>query len=170
MKNYETAAHQFYSRQNLKNLPLNSWDLYSTHFDALCAEAKDLHILKDLAKANSWSAPVAFEEALIDRKEVIVVTDAALNIVHATHNMIAMNGYTLKETKGQKPKMFQGALTSKETTQKIAKAIKNEESFETVVLNYRKDGSTYNCWIKGQPLFNDHGKVVNFIAFEREVA
>ncbi|MFT5737705.1 MAG: hypothetical protein ACI9SG_002055, partial [Maribacter sp.] len=32
------------------------------------------------------------------------------------------------------------------------------------------DGSTYNCWINGQPVFNKKGKLINFIAFEREVA
>ena len=170
MKNYDTAAHQFYTHQNLKSLPLKSWDIYSTYFSTLCDESRDLVILQDLAKENAWVTPIAFQEALVKHKQVIVVTDAQLNIVHATHNITQMNGYALEEIRGQKPKMFQGELTSKEVTKKIGMAVKNEEPFETVVLNYRKDGSQYKCWIKGQPLFDNRGKVVNFIAFEREVA
>jgi len=81
-----------------------------------------------------------------------------------------MNGHTLNEIKGKNPKNFQGEETSKKITATIAKAIKNEEPFEATVVNYRKDGSTYNCWIKGEPIFNKKGKVVNFIAYEREVA
>ena len=66
--------------------------------------------------------------------------------------------------------MFQGKLTCRETANKIGNAVKNKMAFEATILNYRKDGSTYNCWIKGAPIKDNKGNVVNFIAFEREVA
>ena len=81
-----------------------------------------------------------------------------------------MNGYTLNEIKGKTPRIFQGKETSSKVSATIGKAVKNKKPFEAIVVNYRKDGSTYNCWIKGEPIFNKKGKIVNFIAFEREVA
>ena len=107
---------------------------------------------------------------MVEKKQVIVVTDAQLNIVHATHNIYGMNGYNTDEILGKKPKMFQGKATCKETTKYIAKAVKAKKSFEAVLVNYRKDGSSYKCWIKGEPIWNNKGKVVNFIAYERKVA
>ena len=39
-----------------------------------------------------------------------------------------------------------------------------------VLVNYRKDGTTYKCWIQASPVLDETGRVVNFIAFEKEVA
>ncbi|MGB2759075.1 MAG: PAS domain-containing protein, partial [Maribacter stanieri] len=78
--------------------------------------------------------------------------------------------YHPEEIIGKSPKMFQGNLTSKSTLKIVSDAVKQKNSFEVTVVNYRKDGSTYNCWIQGQPVFDLKGDIVNFIAFEKEVA
>ena len=170
IKQYDEAAHQFYGLQDIKGLPLISWDQYGTYFNAVCEHFEDIVSLRRLAADNKWAYHTEFEAALFDKKSVIVVTDAKLTIVHATNNMASMNGYRPKEVLGQKPKVFQGPETCMETAKRIRKAIANKLPFEETVLNYRKNGSTYNCWIKGVPIFNMAGKLVNFVAYEREVA
>jgi hypothetical protein len=47
---------------------------------------------------------LGFQNKLKD--EVVIVTDAKLEIVFASHNMTKMNGYV--ESDRKKPKMFQG--------------------------------------------------------------
>ncbi|MDT0620332.1 PAS domain-containing protein [Croceitalea vernalis] len=170
LQHYDKAAYNFYSKQGVLNLPVSGWDVFSKYFQKMCDNLSDLGILKALSDQKSWENKFPFEKEIIEKEHIIVVTDAQLNIVHATKNIFHMNGYTPDEIKGLKPKMFQGEKTCKETASKIAKAVKSEQPFEAVILNYRKDGSTYNCWIKGAPIRNKKGKVVNFIAFEREVA
>ena len=123
-----------------------------------------------LGHMNKWNDFSLFEKEILQKNHIVVVTDAQLKIVHASESIFEMNGYRPKEIIGKNPKMFQGKNTCKKTSQKIREAIENQEIFDEVVLNYRKDGSTYNCWIKGFPIKNRKGKVVNFIAFEREVA
>jgi len=81
-----------------------------------------------------------------------------------------MNGYSPKDIVGKKPNMFQGSETCPETTRSIRSAVQNKTPFEAIIINYRKDGSSYKCWIKGEPVFNTSGEVVNFIAYEKEVA
>ena len=169
-KNYDKAASKFYTSHKPKVLPILSWDLSGYFFDKTCKDLDDLRFLKNLAQSNRWSYRNTFNEELMDREEVIVVTDPELKIVYATNNVFKMNGYTLNEIQGKNPKIFQGEKTSSKITATIAKAVKNKEPFEATVVNYRKDGSTYNCWIKGEPIFNKKGKIVNFIAYEREVA
>ncbi len=170
IKDYDIAANRFYSSLDIKSLPLNSWDFYATFFDKVCHASNDVFMLQNLAKSNKWSYNENFEEELFQKEHVILITDAKLTIVHATQNMLHMNGYTPEEVLGKKPKMFQGIHTSKETLKNIGEAVKNKKTFEAVVLNYRKDGSTYKCWIKGEPILNTSGELVNFIAYEREVA
>jgi len=170
LNNYDRAASKFYTNKKLNSFPISSWDHSGPNFDQICKDFDDLRFLKNLAQANRWSYRNTFDKELIEKEEVILVTDPELKIVYATNNVFKMNGYTLNKIKGKNPKIFQGEETSSKITATIAKAVKNREPFEAIILNYRKDGSTYNCWIKGEPIFNKKGKIVNFIAFEREVA
>jgi len=142
-KNYDVAASSFYSSVKINSLPILSWDIYASYYNDICKKYNDINFLNLLSKENKWSNKEIFDEELFYNNNVIVVTDTKLNIVPDT----------CKKTK------------------KIVKlAIKNERPFEVILVNYRKDGSNYNCSIKGKPIFNKLGKVVNFIAFEKEVA
>jgi len=170
MKQYDEAAHRFYVTQLIKSLPLTSWDLYGPYFNTVCGHFDDIFLLQQMAKDNKWGQHSEFEAELFDKNSVIVVTDVKLTIVHATKNIAVMNGYQPKEVLGRKPRLFQGPDTCTETTQRIRTAITNKLPFEETVLNYRKNGSTYYCWIKGEPIFDTAGKLVNFVAFEKEVA
>ena len=170
MEEYDKAAHRFYSALDLKSLPLISWDIYGSYFDTLCKNYDDIEALRRLSINNKWSYTSEFKEALIQKEHIILVTDPQLTIVHATYNIAAMNGYFPGEIIGRKPKMFQGVKTDRKITQNIGKAVRKQLPFEAVITNYRKDGSTYNCWIRGEPIYNVDGKLVNFIAYEKEVA
>ncbi len=170
IQHYDRAAHDFYQKQTFTALPLTTWDLFAEQFKTTCEGLNDITQFKKLAEANKWKTSISFKNEILDKNHVVVVTDEALNIVHTSQNIHKMNGYTTKELVGKKPKLFQGTLTCKETSRKIGEAVQNKIPFEATILNYRKDGSTYNCWIKGAPIKDVNGKVVNFIAFEREVA
>ncbi|MFT4831229.1 MAG: PAS domain S-box-containing protein [Psychroserpens sp.] len=170
MKHYEKAISKFYSSLELNPIPLLSWDFSLPNFSNFCKYQKDIDILDAIAAKNQWTLQPKFKLELQEKEQIIVVTDATLKIVYATKNIFEMNGYTLNEIIGKRPKMFQGQGTDKNTISSISKAVKNQLPFEARVLNYRKDGSEYWCDIKAQPLFDQKGKVVNFIAYEREVA
>lgn len=170
MKAYDNAAYRFYREVQLKCLPLNSWDIYGLYFDTLCGAFEDIVSLQRLSEDNKWSFPSAYKDALLKKNQIVIVTDTDSKIVHATHNITLMNGYRPEEILGKKPKMFQGAETSKKTIGEIRKAIDNQIPFEAVICNYRKDGTAYNCWIKAEPIFDTKGELVNFIAYEKEVA
>jgi PAS domain S-box-containing protein len=110
------------------------------------------------------SRGLGFQNKLKD--EVVIVTDAKLEIVFASHNMTKMNGYVEEEVIGRSPKMFQGHSSNVLTSSKIRKAIQ-QQPFEQTVVNYNKNGEIYICLIKGFPVFNIKGKLSHFIAFEK---
>jgi PAS domain S-box-containing protein len=170
LEHYDIAAQKFYATQQINSLPLISSDVSGEFFKRVCDGSKDIAILNHIAKAHHWASLPNMNEALICNRQVIVLTDAQLRIVHASHNIEEMNGYSAAEVIGKSPKMFQGEATCKETTKNISRAVRNNHSFEAVVLNYRKDGTPYNCWIKADPIFDESGTVVHFIAYEKEVA
>ncbi|WP_435623875.1 PAS domain-containing protein [Flagellimonas sp.] len=169
-KFYDEALCNFYSKLQISSYPISSLDIYAQHFNKVCKNLNDIAGLTNLAKRQDWKESLPLRQEIMDKEHVVVVTDAQLNIVYATQNIFSMNGYSPEEVVGNKPKMFQGEKTCPDTSKKISAAIKQLSPFEATITNYRKDGSIYNCWIKGQPIFNRKGKVVNFIAFEKEVA
>jgi PAS domain S-box-containing protein len=170
MKEYDEAANRFYNSLDLKTFPLVTGDIYLSHFDILCETYQDVLILEGLAESNNWSYCSKFDEVLLRKEQVIIVTDPKLTIVHATGNIWKMNGYRPSEVMGLQPKLFQGPETCSITLGRIRTAIQKREPFEETILNYRKNGIAYVCWIKGEPIFDTGGKLVNFIAYEKEVA
>ncbi|WP_276388823.1 PAS domain-containing protein [Eudoraea chungangensis] len=167
---YDNAASHFYTKHNLHCLPFNSWDISGRYFDEICKEFKNLNTLDSLAKNKKWTKPLALKAKVMEEGYVVLVTDADLRIVHATNNIKKMNGYTPEEVKGKRPSIFQGAETKSSSKELIREALREKRPFETVVINYKKDGTTYKCWIKAEPLFNKKGDLINFIAFEKAVA
>ncbi len=167
---YDEAISKFYRNQEINSYPLSSLDIYSQHFDKVCQSLQDISNLSDLAKKEKWGYDLPFKDEILGKEHVVVVTDPQLNIVYASQNIYSMNGYRPEEILGKKPKMFQGEKTCMDTARTISMAVRNLESFEATITNYRKNGSTYNCWIQGAPVFDTQGKVVNFIAFEKDEA
>lgn len=169
--NYDNALDRFQKTLKINSLPLTSWDFYSPYLDIISESNHDINVLQSLCDKNRWAFnSLRFKEELIDKEHTIVVTDLDLRIVYASQNIWKMNRYRPEEIVGQKPKIFQGEKTCKEALRVVSNSIKSQKPFKVELVNYRKDGSTYNCQIYGQPIFNKAGEIVNFIAFEKEVA
>ncbi|MDR6966712.1 PAS domain S-box-containing protein [Flavobacterium arsenatis] len=166
LKEYEKAQSDYSSNLTLNRMPLASWDFYGAFLQDLNSNFLDLKQLKALTINNNWISDFDFETELQD-ENVIVVTDSTLKIVFASHTILKMTGYQSQEVIGESPKLFQGKATSRKTSAEIRMAIENQEPFEKTVVNYRKSGETYDCHIKGFPIFNKKGKLSHFIAFEK---
>ena len=168
-KVYDAAFAKQNNKAPVNGMPLVSWDIYSQFLFQTNALINDVNSLNQIATKNQWESVWDFKENLQD-KTVIVVTDAQLKIVFATKNIKSMNGYEANEVVGNSPKMFQGKQTDLQVSNEIRQAIINKIPFEKNVINYCKDVSLYKCHIKGFPVFNHKGEVINFIAFEKIAA
>ncbi len=168
-KVYDNAFAKQHDKAFINGMPLVSWDIYAQFLLQTNALISDAHALNQIAAKNQWQSVWDFKENLQD-KTVIVVTDAALKIVFATKNIKTMNGYEPNEVIGNSPKMFQGEQTNLQVSFEIRQAVLNKIPFDKNVINYCKDGSLYQCQIKGFPVFNHKGAVTNFIAFEKIAA
>ena len=169
LKEYETAIDKYFKSLSITKSPLKCWSFYGNYFEKLKTSLSDSTLLDAIVTTNNWNTNWSFQEELND-ETVIVVTDATLNIVFASKNMIKMNGYVPTEVIGNSPKMFQGELTDDSISREISIAVKTQQPFDKIIMNYCKDGSLYKCHIKGYPVFNKKGLLTNFIAFEKIAA
>jgi PAS domain S-box-containing protein len=129
---------------------------------------KDLQALNKIHRLNNWGYILFnYHEALIWENKTIIVTNTQLQIIYATENLLAMNGYHPSEVIGKRPAIFQGPETSVETRKFIKSAIQALQPFNTSIINYKKNGSMYTCHIEAFPIFDINGKLVNFVAIEK---
>lgn len=130
----------------------------------------DVQSLKKISGKNKWTDTWDMEAALLQHGKVVLVTDSLLHIVFASSNILLMNGYLPKDVVGKTPRLFQGKNTSAATKQVVRKAIIKMQPFTVSLLNYRKNGSVYNCGIEAFPVFNNRKEHINYIAFEKILA
>jgi PAS domain S-box-containing protein len=101
---------------------------------------------------------------------VAIVTNAQGEIEWVNDSFYKLTGYTFAEVIGKKPgDILQGAKTSKETVAAIREALAKHEPFSGEILNYSKDGSPYWLLLNINPVFDDDGKLIQFIAIESEI-
>lgn len=167
LKQYEEAIVNYHSVLRIKSLPIFSSNFHYEFLKEVKESFLDLNSLKDIAYQNKWKSSSEWDIKAPIKEEVIIVTDAKLRIVFASHNMVKMNGYLAKEVLGKSPKMFQGQVTDRVVSNEINVAIQSQQAFEKTVLNYKKNGEIYACLIKGYPVFNLKGQLSHYIAFEK---
>jgi PAS domain S-box-containing protein len=163
---YDEAYAKCNQEKGLKKIPVSSWDFHNEFTNKLKISFLDSNDLYLMSSQNKWSnCSWDYNKHLQD--EVIIVTNTSLNIVFASQNIIQMNGYSKAEVLGKSPKMFHGLDTDQKVSGEIREAIQLQVPFEKTILNYKKNGKSYLCHIKGFPVFNTKGTLSHFIAFEK---
>lgn len=155
---YEKALVKYHSTLRIVPVPLMCWDIFASYSQ----ELNNYNAIQ-----SKWHIQENFNAIVYQQKRDIIVTNVNQEIVFATQGIHEMNGYHAFELIGKSPKIFQGELTSAESKNKIRTAIKNQLPFKDIILNYKKDGSTYLCDIEAFPKFNKKGVLINYVAFEK---
>ena len=147
--------------------PLMCWDIFMESHYRRMQKAEGLELLQAFAKAHRWRIDWNLNKLLLAEERVALVTDTAQIIQFATPNMQAMTGYEVEELIGQTPRILQGKDTDAHTRKLLREAIAARQPFSGSLLNYRKNGMPYDCWVDEYPVWNKKGVLVNFVAFEK---
>ena len=110
--------------------------------------------------------------ALVAEKtdNAIVITDAKGHIEWANDGFMRISGYAIEEAIGKSPgSLLQGPETNQETVAYIRNQIKEEKSLRAELLNYSKTGKKYWIEISIQPIYDENGQLINFIAVESDI-
>ena len=110
--------------------------------------------------------------AMADAPIGIVITDyteADNPIIYANDGFAELTGYDPSEVTGQNCRLLQGEQTSEERVATMRRAIDSADSVTVELRNYRRDGSLFWNQVSIAPIFDDDGKVTNFVGFQRDV-
>ena len=79
-------------------------------------------------------------------------------------------GYFLDEIIGKTPGSFLiGKDTDPEKTHELRTAILNKKPCNTTILNYKKNGEAFIVYIQLNPVFNETGDLINFVAIQHDI-
>lgn len=112
-------------------------------------------------------------KALQTAQQNFVISDPAIPdnpIVYASQGFLTLTGYSLEEVLGRNCRFLQGPGTDPLAVQKIRKGLEKGEDTTIVLLNYRKDGSTFWNQLFIAALRDGDSNIVNFLGVQCRVS
>jgi PAS domain S-box-containing protein len=153
-------------KRRFKSHPLFCWDIAAPAILQL-PHSPDEEDLRELALKYDWviDVPAVF----LREFEAIVVTTLDQKIVWVSRGFKKMTGYTPSFARHKRPSFLQGEATDPAVRASIRTALGDFKHITETLVNYRKDGTSYDCQVSIQPVRNGSGTVVHFMALERSL-
>ena len=113
--------------------------------------------------------------AIENTLDSIVITDAdALNfpcpkILFVNDAILKSTGYSREELIGQTPSIFHGPKTSKNTLEEIHHKLKEWESCEVEIINYKKNGEEFWVSLSIVPIANEQGVFTHCVSVQKDI-
>lgn len=153
-----------------------SWFMINAYLEGE-AEAENCFIVVTFSDVSDTVGLFSFEDIVENTLDVVIVTEAddiesptGPKIVYVNKAFEILTGYSKKDIIGETPRILQGTLTDKQSTNRIHQALAAQESICETLLNYDKNGRPYWIELNIIPLKNKYGKVTHFAAIERDVS
>jgi diguanylate cyclase (GGDEF)-like protein/PAS domain S-box-containing protein len=118
----------------------------------------------DPAIATSVDQELALmQKALNAISQGVLITDSRRHTTYVNDAFEKMTGYAKSEIMGGSCAMLQGVETNPETVNTLRTALNAGQSFETEILNYRKNGSSFWNALSITPVRDREGQLSQFI-------
>ena len=102
----------------------------------------------------------------------VLITDARLPdnpIIYVNPAFERLTGYSHAEVMGRNCRFLQGVETAPDQIAAIRSAIHDQTACDTVLLNYRKNGTAFWNQLHVSPVFDGTGKVTHFVGIQHDM-
>ena len=110
--------------------------------------------------------------ALVARRtsNAVIITDTRRRITWVNEGFERITGYSAAEVLGRSPGgLLQAEATDPATVRRLREALDSGEAFTGEILNRGKDGRVYWLSLEIQPLRDDEGALIGFMAIELDI-
>ena len=109
-------------------------------------------------------------EAIEQAGEAILVTDREGNIHYANPAFETVTGYSREEAVGKSTRLLNSGQQSPEFYRDLWDTINSGRTWHGSLVNRRKDGALYSEEESISPVFDDEGRIANYVAVKRDVS
>ena len=136
------------------------------------AEEELRQSVEELGDAQKVLQKSLYEESKLslivrNTNDMVVLTDIHGKITWINEAFTKVTGYSLAEIIGEKPgHILQGEETDAHTVASISQDLEAYKEIKTEIINYTKSGEKYWIEVKIQPILDNEGKPVGFMAIQ----
>ena len=115
------------------------------------------------------------ESVVTNTKDSVLITEAkpfdapGPKILYVNEAFTKMTGYSAEDVIGKTPRILQGPKTDIKELEKLSKALRNWESCEITIINYKKNGEEFYINLSVSPVTDSKGLYTHWIAIECDV-
>lgn len=123
-------------------------------------------------KRRSESEMRLLQRTVESAVEGIVVVDARADdmpIVYVNAAFEQITGYSSEEVIGRNCRFLQGPVRDADAADTIREALRNEQSVQVVLKNYRKDHTSFWNELRLSPVRDDGGVLSHYVGFQNDV-
>jgi len=111
-----------------------------------------------------------FSEMLDLMPDSAVLADAQRRILYVNAAFSRLTGYQVSEVLGRSCQILQGSATDAGTVADMRRALEEGRGFKGVLLNYRKDGSSFWNEVSITPVFGAEHRLSHFIGIQHDLS
>jgi len=127
-------------------------------------------IIRDLRSRRRQERELRRLAAAVEQSaEAVLITDPEGRIQYANPAFEKITGYHLAEIKGQNPRFLKSGRQEKDFYRKLWETLLAGKVWQGHFVNRRKDGTLYEEESTITPVFNERGRIQNFVALKRDI-
>jgi PAS domain S-box-containing protein len=147
------------------------WVEANGSFQTKGAELKAFINLRDIQKEHEAEAELRKLSLVANRtSNGVLIVDHEHRVEWINESFSKMSGYSLEELQGIKMEdMLHGENSTTTSDDRLLRLLEKKKPFRFENINYKKDGTEY--WIESivTPIFDDRGKLVNYLSIESDI-
>jgi len=110
-----------------------------------------------------------FITAIEASSATILITDIDGNIEYANPQFYVASGYSPEEVLGKTPAILKSGLHTRDFYRNLWQKLLNGENFNGEFINKKKDGTIFIEEARISPVFDENGKIINFVSIKEDV-
>ena len=129
-------------------------------------------IARDISDRREREEELRLKDRAIDAAPVgVTIADAGGDngLVYANEQFRELTGYGWDELAGENCRRLQGPGTDQAPVDEVRAALSAEETVDTELLNYRRDGTPFWNELLVAPVEDGRGETTHFVGFQRDV-
>lgn len=127
-------------------------------------------IVRDFTDKKAKDDEIKKLSLAVEQSPVLIeITDLDANIEYVNPAFIETTGYSLEELIGQNPRLLKSGTTPPSVYEDLWDTITKGQKWQGEWINKKKNGELYWESVSVSPIFNEAGKITNYVAVKQDI-